>query len=156
VINEHFESDFNEIMVKKRPPRNVRSHKANNMIHPILFNSLAFLLILFIIVWFWLIKDQSTKVKANEMTVFVKDGVYSPHRIETSQSKLVLKFIRQDASPCSEYVLFDQLGIHEQLPLNKPYRITLNDLKPGHYRFTCQMGMYQGELIVNERNHEQH
>ena len=118
------------------------------MISIIVFNSVAALLIILIITWFWLIKGRSTQTQADEITIKVKDGVYSPNRIQTSHTKLTLNFIREDASPCSEYVLFEQLHIHEQLPLNKPYKIILNHLKPGHYRFTCQMGMYQGELIV--------
>jgi len=119
------------------------------MISIILFNSIAALLIILIVIWFWLIKGKSTQAQTNEITIKVKDGVYSPSRITTKQTKLVLNFIREDASPCSEYVLFDQLSIHEQLPLNKLHKIILSNLKPGHYRFTCQMGMYQGELIVN-------
>lgn len=118
------------------------------MISIIIFNSVAALLIFFIIVWFWLMKGKSTKVQANEITIKVKDGIYSPNRITTSQTKLTLNFIREDASPCSEYVLFDQLDIREQLPLNQSHKVILNNLKPGHYRFTCQMGMYQGELLV--------
>ena len=101
-------------------------------------------------VWFWLIKGKSTQAQTNEITIKVKDGVYSPSRIITTQTKLTFNFIREDASPCSEYVLFDQLNIHEQLPLNKPHKIILNNLKPGHYRFTCQMGMYQGELVIKQ------
>lgn len=121
------------------------------MIHVILFNSIAALLIILIIVWFWVIKNKSTQVKMDEITVYVKDGAYSPNRIETSHSKLTINFIREDASPCSEYVLFEQLNVHEQLPLKKPHKIILTNLKLGHYRFTCQMGMYQGELIVTRQ-----
>ncbi len=118
------------------------------MISNIVFNSVSALLIVFIIAWFWLIKGKSTQVQTNEITIKVKDGVYSPSKITTSQTKLALNFIREDAAPCSEYVLFDQLDIHEQLPLNQSHKIILNNLKPGHYRFACQMGMYQGELLV--------
>jgi len=121
------------------------------MINVILFNSIAALLIILIIVWFWLIKSKSTQVQVEEITVYVKDSAYSPNRIETSHSKLTINFIREDASPCSEYVLFEELNVHEQLPLNKPHKITLTNLKSGNYRFTCQMGMYQGELIVTNQ-----
>ena len=114
----------------------------------ILFNAIALLIILFVIIWFWLIKGKSTQAKNEQMTVHVKNSAYDPSRITTNQSQLTLNFIREDASPCAEYVLFEQLDIHEQLPLNKAHAIKLSQLKPGHYRFTCQMGMYQGELIV--------
>lgn len=118
------------------------------MINTILFNSIAICLIVFIVAWFWIIKGKSAQMQTDEITIRVKDGVYSPSRIETKLKNLTLVFIREDASPCSEFILFDALNIHEQLPLNKQHKITLDNLKPGQYRFTCQMGMYQGELIV--------
>jgi plastocyanin domain-containing protein len=118
------------------------------MIGIIIFNILAALLILFIIAWFWVIKSKSTRIQSQAITIEVKDTIYQPSRIETDQSDIRLNFIRRDATPCSEYVLFDALEIHEQLPLNKIHTISLHNLKPGTYRFHCQMGMYQGELIV--------
>ena len=118
------------------------------MISLILFNGIAIGLIILIVLWFWVIKEKSTRADRYELTVYVKNGAYSPSRIETSDSEITLNFIRQDASPCSEYVVFENLDVHEQLPLNKPFKIRLTGLKSGHYRFTCQMGMYQGELIV--------
>jgi len=118
------------------------------MISTLLFNSMAALLIIFVVLWFWVIKGKSTRVKTDEITILVKDGAYSPNRIETSHTKLTLHFIRQDAAPCAEYVLFEALEIHEQLPLDQSHTVVLDHLKPGRYRFTCQMGMYQGELIV--------
>lgn len=121
------------------------------MISIVLFNSIAALLITVIIIWFWVMKGKLTQAQTNEVTIKVKDGVYSPNRIKTKQTNLVLNFIREDASLCSEYVLFEELDIHEQLPLNMPHKIHLNDLKPGNYKFMCQMGMYQGELIIIPR-----
>ena len=118
------------------------------MMSSVLFNGSAIVLIILIVLWFWVIKEKSAHANKEEMTIYVKDGAYSPSRIETDNSKITLNFIRQDASPCSEYVIFEKLDVHEQLPLNKSFKIHLSNLKPGHYRFTCQMGMYQGELIV--------
>jgi len=118
------------------------------MMSSILFNGIAIGLIIFIVLWFWVIKEKSTRADRHELTIYVKNGAYSPSRIETSNSEIILNFVREDISPCSEYVVFESLDIHEQLPLNKSLKIHLRDLKLGHYRFTCQMGMYQGELIV--------
>jgi len=116
-----------------------------------IFNTIAILLIVSIITWFFFMKGKSLQTESEEITILVKEGVYSPNRIQTSLTQLTLNFIREDPSPCSEYVLFEQLQIHEQLPLNQSHKITLSQLKPGHYRFTCQMGMYQGELIIEEK-----
>lgn len=116
----------------------------------LLFNVTAVLLILLIIWWFWLYKEKITSVSKKLVQVEVKDGVYSPSNIKISNPELILEFIRKDASPCSEFVIFEGLDVHEQLPLNKPKKITLQNLKPGKYKFACQMNMYQGVLIVSE------
>jgi plastocyanin domain-containing protein len=83
------------------------------------------------------------------ITIKVKDGVYSPSVVEISQDKpITLRFIREDASPCAEAVVFNQLDKSLPLPLGKPVDITLKIKIPGEYAFTCQMSMYQGKLIV--------
>ena len=115
----------------------------------ILFNIIAILLIVFIVWWFWLVKSKANEVKKNVIDIIVKNGVYTPNRIlAKSDSKIVLNFIRKEQSPCSEFVVFSDLDIHEQLTANKKHPIVLPPLKAGVYKFTCQMGMYQGELII--------
>ena len=114
-----------------------------------LFNSLAVALMLFIVWWFWLAKTKAAKIATDHITIYVKDGVYSPSHLEVPASRhIVLSFIRQDPTPCSEYLVIERLNIHEQLPLNKKHSIKLNDVPVGRYKFSCQMGMYQGELII--------
>ncbi len=115
----------------------------------LLFNLIAFLLILFIVWWFWLYKEKVKSFKENLVKIEVKDGIYSPSTIKTSHANLTLEFIRKDASPCSEFVVFQNLDVHEQLPLNQAKKINLKNLKPGKYKFACQMNMYQGILIVD-------
>lgn len=115
----------------------------------ILINLIGFFLIGFIIVWFWLIKPKAKQVESHHIQIIVKDGVYSPSRIEVNTKQpIILEFLRQDASACSEWVNFDRLDIHEKLPFNRPHEIMLGQLAPGVYPFTCQMQMYTGELIV--------
>ncbi|MEM9243865.1 MAG: cupredoxin domain-containing protein [Pseudomonadota bacterium] len=131
----------------------------------IIVNLIGLLLIVCIIWWFWLAKAKTVHANTDIIRVEVKDGVYSPARIEVpADHPITLEFMRKDNSPCSEYVQFDQLfdkaqgppfdkaqgplNINKQLPLNTPYLIKLGKLKPGNYTFTCQMKMYVGELVV--------
>lgn len=117
----------------------------------LLLNIVGLLLIGFTVWWFWLSKPKAKQAAQNKIRIIVKDGVYSPARIEaTSGQPITLEFVRQDTSGCSEYLLIDQLGIHEKLPVNTPYAIKLGKLKPGKYEFTCQMKMYVGVLEVIE------
>lgn len=112
-------------------------------------NLLAILLILFIAWWFWFSRKKAMRINNAIISIEVKNGVYLPSRIEVSSNQeITLEFLRKDASSCSEYVVFDTLNIHVQLPLNKKHKIVLGKLPPGKYAFTCQMQMYRGELIV--------
>ncbi len=117
---------------------------------PYLFNIISVLLIIFIVWWFWLSKSKIKKVDADLIKITVKDGVYQPARIEVVANKpITLEIIREDGSPCSEFLIFDTLEVHEKLPLRKPHIINLGKLPSGTYSFGCQMKMYVGELIVN-------
>lgn len=115
-------------------------------------NLVGFLLIAFIVGWFWFSRKKIMRINHSTILIEVKDGVYSPSRIEVpAHREITLEFLRKDPSSCSEYVVFDTLNIHAQLPLNVKHKISLGKLSPGKYAFTCQMQMYRGELIVVEK-----
>jgi len=61
-----------------------------------------------------------------------------------------LRFIRKDVTPCSEWVIFHGLDISQTLAVNQPTDITIKPEQIGTFEFTCQMGMYRGQLIVTE------
>ena len=112
-------------------------------------NLLGIVLIVFIAFWFWFSHKKATQINSSAISIEVKNGVYHPSRIEVSSDReITLEFLRKDASSCAEYVVFDTLNIHAQLPFNKKHQIFLGKLSPGKYSFTCQMQMYRGELIV--------
>lgn len=107
------------------------------------------LLIALIVWWFWLSKAKAKHSDSGIIKIIVENGVYNPARIEINSSQPVtLEFLRNDTSACSEYVVFEQLDVHEKLPLNRSQQIKLGKLNPGSYHFSCQMNMYVGELIV--------
>jgi plastocyanin domain-containing protein len=113
-------------------------------------NSIALLLIGLIIYWFWLSKPETHKTSEKKINITVDDGVYTPARIEIEADKPVtLNFLRKDASPCAEKVIFSDLNISEDLPINKEKAIEIKVPQPGEYEFTCQMQMYRGTLIAN-------
>ena len=115
-----------------------------------IFNVVSLFLIGLIIWWFWLSKPKLKKVTEDIIKIIVKDGVYQPARIETSDTHpITLEFLRKDSSPCSEYVDFDTLDIHVKLPLDKPHVVELGQLAKGTYSFNCQMKMYVGEIQIN-------
>lgn len=112
-------------------------------------NTIGLLLIAFIAYWFLFYKVAAKKVESNAVDILVQDGVYEPSVIKAPLDQpLHLRFYRKDKTPCAAVVVFDDFDISAELPVNKPHSITLKPSEPGEYKFTCQMGMYQGKLIV--------
>ncbi len=113
-------------------------------------NLLGVVVIALIIWWFWLSRPKAQRAQLDRpIEIIVDDGVYTPARIEVPLGKPVtLRFIRKDASPCAEKVLFDDFNISGDLPVGRPYDISFIPDKPGEHAFTCQMRMYRGSLVV--------
>ena len=115
----------------------------------IIVNLVGFILIALIIWWFIIFKPKATRIKGDTIDIKVHDGIYDPSVIKAKKGQtLHLRFFRQDETPCSEVVIFDQLNISAKLPIRKTHEITLTVKEIGEYDFTCQMGMYRGKLIV--------
>ncbi len=115
----------------------------------ILINLLALVLIGFIVWWFWLAKSGKVLVAQKSIDVIVDAGVYVPSVIEVGRGQaVILNFIRRDASPCAEQVIFAELGLSVELPLAGSKQVELKLDEAGEFGFSCQMGMYRGKLIV--------
>ena len=115
----------------------------------IIVNLAGFMLIGLIVWWFWMYKPKEVLVRDNNLLITVENGIYSPAHIKLEKGEsAVLTFLRKDASPCAELVLFPELDISESLPLNKPVEINLPPVEKGDYDFHCQMQMYKGKLSV--------
>ncbi len=116
----------------------------------VIVNLLGISLVGLIIWWFWFSKPNASSTEINNyIQIKVKDGTYDPAYIQIkANQQATLRFIREDASPCAEMVIFDSLNINEKLPLHKPKDIVLSIKNTGEYVFTCQMGMYRGKIIV--------
>lgn len=114
-----------------------------------LVNLAGVVLIGLIVWWFWLSEPKTQRVTSGVIDVLVDGGVYTPARIEVTAGQPVrLRFLRKDASPCAEKVLFDELGISADLPIGQSVEITVTPKVAGVYAFTCQMQMYRGTLVV--------
>jgi len=107
-----------------------------------------------IVVWFFWLKQEEgmraalTSGGYQEATILVQGG-YTPDTIVVEKGTPVrLVFRREEASPCSETVVFDDFGKSANLPQGKPVAVELMPTEPGRYRFTCGMGMLQGTLVV--------
>lgn len=112
-------------------------------------NLAGFALIAFIAWWFWLSMPKAKPASGGAIDILVADGTYSPSVIEVKSGAPVrLRFLRRDASPCAEKVLFDSLGISADLALDAVTEVMIDAPGPGEYGFACQMQMYRGRLVV--------
>ena len=109
--------------------------------------------IAFVVWFFWLKKQVGTRARLvsggwQEQMVLVK-GSYTPDTIVAVAGKpLRLIFQREEASACSEVVVFDSFGKSAHLPEGTPTSVELMPKEPGEYPFSCQMGMLRGTLVI--------
>lgn len=115
----------------------------------IVINLVALLLIAGIVWWFWLYKPVAVQQVSDVVDILVDNGVYEPANIRVQAGiPLKLKFLRKDASPCAEKVIFDKLNLSVDLPVGEPVEIEIQPDQAGEIEFTCQMRMYRGKLLV--------
>jgi sulfite exporter TauE/SafE/plastocyanin domain-containing protein len=76
-------------------------------------------------------------------------GGYDPASI-TAKAGIPLKLIvaRHEQNGCSKYLVFPDLGLKTELPDDGQLSVDIPALRAGTYRFTCQMNMLSGQLVV--------
>lgn len=119
----------------------------------IVITVLGFALIAFIVWFFWLKKAKGTRAAVTssghqEAMILVKGG-YTPDVVVVTHGKPVrLNFRREESASCSEMVIIADFDKSAQLPTGETVAVEFVPEKPGVYEFSCQMGMFRGQLIV--------
>ncbi|WP_341501962.1 cupredoxin domain-containing protein [Gallaecimonas sp. GXIMD4217] len=112
-------------------------------------NLIGLALLAFVLYWFWPRAPKGAGSTQLDL-IRVEDGVYEPDAPTARAGRaLTLRFLRLDASPCAQVVVFPDLAISAELALGRETRVELPALAPGRYPFHCQMQMYRGELLVH-------
>ena len=83
-----------------------------------------------------------------EATIIVRDRYLPPTVVARCGVPLRLSFRRDEDNPCSQRVIFPDFGVARSLPAWRTTNIDLSPDRKGEFLFTCEMGMYQGTLIV--------
>jgi plastocyanin domain-containing protein len=113
------------------------------------------LLLMAAVAWFFFGERQKAVAQAAPggvqlLHVTVKGG-YSPDTLVVKRGKPVrIEFDRQEASSCSDTVVFGDFGISRPLPAFKTAAVQFTPEKAGTYEFTCGMNMMRGRLIVED------
>lgn len=117
-------------------------------------NTTGVVMIALIVWWFWMSRPKARSESGTRpIEVLVDNGVYTPSRIEVPVGRpIMLRFLRKDASPCAEKVLFDDFDIAADLPVGVPTDVVVIPKEAGEFEFTCQMHMYRGRLVAKAEN----
>ncbi len=88
------------------------------------------------------------KSVVQEVRVRVKDG-YDPATISVEAGRPVrLYFYRDETAECSERVVFEGLGIDEELPAFQTTMVQFTPKEPGDYPFRCGKKVLKGRVVA--------
>jgi len=66
----------------------------------------------------------------------------------TPGSTAAVTFVRTTDKTCATEVVFPELGVRKQLPLNQPVAVDIPTDSARTLNFQCGMAMYKGMLVV--------
>jgi len=97
-----------------------------------------------------------TVSKKSQAEIKIQRAQYFPSTLRVEEGRPIkLKIFRQENNPCSNEIVFPQIGLRKVLKPFEETEIEIPPLKAGVYQFTCQMGMMSGTLIVEEKIKEE-
>jgi plastocyanin domain-containing protein len=105
-------------------------------------------------------KSGETSSKAEPVIPPAPDGVqqakvqvdskgFSPSEVKLAKGKPAqLYFVRTSDQTCAKEVVFPELKIEKELPLNTPVRIDVPTTEARTLTFQCGMAMYKSSLVI--------
>ena len=83
------------------------------------------------------------------VTVEVTQEGFVPKEIPAKAGQAItLVVTRKTDLTCAKQIVFADLGVERELPLNQAVEVTVTPAKPGDLRFACDMDMVAGKLVV--------
>jgi len=93
----------------------------------------------------------TAQAQAPRVVAITADGDgFTPLQVKVAKGQTVtLRFTRTSDETCAKQVVFPDLGLKKDLPLNKPVDIPVPSTKSRTLAFQCGMGMFKGSVVVN-------
>ena len=108
------------------------------------------------IVWYFFMGEGERKAATvgaegvQRVRITVKSG-YTPDVVVLKKGVPVeLDFYRDEASACTEQVVFPDFGISRRLPAFETTPIRFTPDRAGRFTFACGMNMVRGKLIIED------
>jgi plastocyanin domain-containing protein len=87
---------------------------------------------------------------SGEIPITADDKGFSPSSVTVQKgSKATLVFTRTSDKTCADKVVFPELKIEKDLPMNTPVKIDVPTDKEQKLTFQCGMAMYKSSVVVN-------
>ncbi len=84
------------------------------------------------------------------IAVSVGDKGFQPSRVELKKGQdATLRFTRTSESTCATKVVFPELKVEKELPLNQAVDVKVPTGEPRRLAFQCGMGMYKSAVVIN-------
>jgi plastocyanin domain-containing protein len=94
--------------------------------------------------------DPPKPAGSGEIPITADDKGFSPSSVTVQKgSKATLVFTRTSDKTCADKVVFPELKIEKDLPLNTPVKIDVPTDKEQKLTFQCGMAMYKSSVVVN-------
>lgn len=99
-----------------------------------------------------LMSASCTKSDASEggaIKVTANETGFAPASITVAKGRpATIEFTRTTDETCARQVVFPDLNIKEELPLNTPVKVTLPAGDAKAYGFQCGMAMFKGSVVA--------
>ena len=83
------------------------------------------------------------------VAITVNEKGFLPDTITLKQgAQATLRFTRTSNETCADKVVFPDLKLEKELPLNTPVDVPIRTSETRTYAFECGMGMYKSKVVV--------
>jgi plastocyanin domain-containing protein len=84
------------------------------------------------------------------LPISVGEHGFQPSRVSLKRKHpAALRFTRVSDKTCAKEVVFPELGLRKELPLNQPVDVPIPTDAAHQLSFQCGMGMYRSAVVIN-------